>query len=342
MSESVSSLTYTAFKLKSLDLTDIQPVETTRVKPHGTQVLVRVKAVSLNYRDLLVTKGFYSKSLPLPLVPLSDGACEVVEVGGSVTRVKVGDRVSSNFMTDWIAGECTNAIAKTALGGFVDGMLQEYRLIDQNALVHIPDYLTYEEAATLPCAAVTAWNGLITGGRLKAGDTVLTLGTGGVSIFALQIATITGATVIATSSSDEKLARLKEMGASHTINYKKNEKWDRTVLDITGGRGVDHVVEVGGAGTLERSVNAVRMGGHVALIGVLTNGNFNPVPVLMKSVRVQGVFVGSRSMFEDMNRAFAIHQVKPVIDKVFKAEEIVPALQYLESGKHFGKVVLKF
>jgi NADPH:quinone reductase-like Zn-dependent oxidoreductase len=276
------------------------------------------------------------------MVPLSDGACEVVEIGGSVTRVKVGDRVCSNFMTDWISGEVNDAIAKTALGGFIDGMLQEYRLIDQNALVQIPDYLSFEEAATLPCAAVTAWHGLVVNGHIKAGDSVLVLGTGGVSIFALQIAAMAGATVIATSSSDEKLERLKKMGASHTINYKTNEKWDKAVLEATGGRGVDHVVEVGGAGTLERSVNAVRMGGHVSLIGVLTSGNFNPVPVLMKSVDVHGVFVGSRSMFEDMNRAFAIHNIEPVIDRMFKAEEIVPALQYLESGKHFGKVVLQF
>ncbi|MBA4077991.1 MAG: NAD(P)-dependent alcohol dehydrogenase, partial [Cyanobacteria bacterium PR.023] len=187
---------------------DIVASEKSIKRPHGTQVLVRIKAASLNYRDILVSKGYYSKALPLPIVPLSDGAGEVVEIGGSVARVKVGDRVSPNFMTDWISGEVDNAIAKTALGGFVDGMLQEYRLLDQDCLTHVPDHLSYEEAATLPCAAVTAWHGLVENGKVKAGETVLVMGTGGVSIFALQFARMAGATVIATSSSEQKLARL--------------------------------------------------------------------------------------------------------------------------------------
>lgn len=336
----IATKNYKAFQLGSFDINDIKAIEKEVKRPHGTQVLVRVKATSLNYRDILVHKGYYSKALPLPIVPLSDGAGEVVEIGGSVNRVKVGDRVSPNFMTDWISGEVDNTIAKSALGGFVDGMLQEYRLIDQDALTHIPAHLSYEEAATLPCAAVTAWHGLVVNGKVKAGDTVLVMGTGGVSIFAMQFALMAGATVIATSSSEKKLARLKEMGASHTINYKQNEKWDEAVLEYTSGRGVDHVIEVGGAGTLDRSLNAVRMGGHVSLIGVLASGQVNPVPILMKSIRAHGVFVGSRSMYDDMNRAITAHKLKPVIDKVFSANDIVPALQYMESGQHFGKIVV--
>ena len=203
-------------------------------------------------------------------------------------------------------------------------------------------YLSYEEAATLPCAAVTAWNALFVGYDLKPGQTVLTLGTGGVSIFALQLARMAGARVISTSSSDQKISMLKEMGAAHTINYKTTPKWDEAVLEFTGGKGVDHVVEVGGAGTLDRSVKSAKVGGHVALIGVLSQGDFNPISILMKSLTLQGVFVGSRTMFENLNQSMALHQIKPVIDKVFPADKIVEALEYLESGQHFGKVVLKF
>ncbi len=337
-----SAATYKAFQLGSFKLADINACEKPKLKPHGTQVLMRVKAVSLNFRDTMIANGIYSKAIPLPIVPLSDGAGEVVEIGGSVTRVKIGDRVSPNFMTAWHAGKVNNEIAKTALGGFIDGMLQEYVLVDQNALVKIPEHLSFEEAATLPCAAVTAWHGLVVNGKVKAGDTVLVMGTGGVSIFALQLAHLAGATVIATSSSDAKLARLKEMGAAHTINYKTHENWDEQVLAFTGGEGVDHIIEVGGAGTLDRSLKAIRMGGHIALIGVLASGQVNPIPILMKSVNVHGVFVGSRAMFEDMNRAISAGGLKPVIDKVFKADQIVEALEYMESGKHFGKIVLTF
>ncbi len=335
-----STTTFKAFQLGSFSLSDIKAAEKPKLKPHGTQVLMRLKAVSLNFRDIMVAKGIYSKAVPLPLVPLSDGAGEVVEIGGSVTRVKLGDRVSPNFMTGWHSGAVDNDIAKTALGGFIDGVLQEFVMVDQNALVKIPEHLSFEEAATLPCAAVTAWHGLVVNGQVKPGDTVLVMGTGGVSIFALQLAHMAGATVIATSSSDAKLARLKEMGAAHTINYKTDENWDEQVLAYTGGKGVDHIIEVGGAGTLDRSLKSIRMGGHIALIGVLASGQVNPIPILMKSVNVHGVFVGSRAMFEDMNKAIGVSGLKPVIDKVFKADQIVEALAYMESGKHFGKIVL--
>jgi NADPH:quinone reductase-like Zn-dependent oxidoreductase len=311
-------------------------------KPGYGQALVNMKAVSLNFRDLLVVKGAYSRNLPPGLVPCSDGVGEVVEVGEGVIRVKPGDRVAGIFMQTWISGELDEGKAKSALGGAIDGVLAEYVLFHEDGLVRIPEHLSYEEAATLPCAAVTAWNGLITSGGLKPGDTVLVLGTGGVSIFALQFAKISGASVIATSSSDEKLERVKGLGASDIINYKSEPDWEKKVLETTGRRGVDHVVEVGGAGTLPKSLRAVRMGGHISLIGVLTGaGEANPLPAVMKNVRIQGIYVGSRDMFEAMNRAITFNRLHPVIDRVFSFEESKEAFGYMESGAHFGKVVIR-
>ncbi|MER3445601.1 MAG: NAD(P)-dependent alcohol dehydrogenase [Candidatus Dadabacteria bacterium] len=316
--------------------------ERPKPKPGYGQALVNIKAVSLNYRDLLVVKGSYSRNLPLPLIPCSDGVGEVIEAGDGVTRVKKGDRVAGIFMQTWISGELNESKAKSALGGAVEGVLAECVLFHEDGLVHIPEHLSYEEAATLPCAAVTAWNGLITSGGLKPGDTVLIMGTGGVSIFGLQFAKISGARVIATSSSDEKLERVKQLGASDGINYKSVPDWDKKVLEITGGKGVDHVVEVGGAGTLTKSLRAVRMGGHISLIGVLSGaGEANPLPAVMKNIRIQGIYVGSREMFEAMNRAISIHQLHPVIDRVFSFEESREAFRYMESGAHFGKVVIR-
>lgn len=312
-------------------------------KPSYGQVLVNIKAVSLNYRDLLVVKGAYSRNLPLPLIPCCDGAGEVVGVGEGVTRVKPGDRVAGIFFQIWISGELDESKAKSALGGAIDGVLAEYVLFHQDGLVRIPEHLSYEEAATLPCAAVTAWNGLITQGGLKPGDTVLVMGTGGVSIFALQFAKLAGARVIATSSSDEKLERVRQLGASDGINYKSVPDWDKKVLELTGRRGVDHVVEVGGVGTLAKSLRAVRMGGHISLIGVLSGvGEANPLPAVMKNIRIQGIYVGSRDMFEAMNRAIAVHQLRPVVDRVFPFKETHEAYRYMESGAHFGKVVIQF
>ncbi len=311
-------------------------------RPGYGQALVNIKAVSLNFRDLLVVKGAYSRNLPPGLVPCSDGAGEVVEVGEGVTRVKPGDRVAGIYMQTWVSGELDEGIAKSALGGAIDGVLAEYVLFHEDGVVHIPEHLSYDEAATLPCAAVTAWNGLITSGGLKAGDTVLVLGTGGVSIFALQFAKISGASVIATSSSDEKLERVRGLGASDIINYKSVPDWEKKVLEITGRRGVDHVVEVGGVGTLPKSLRAVRMGGHISLIGVLTGpGEANPLPAVMKNIRIQGIYVGSREMFEAMNRAITFNRLHPVIDRVFPFEESKEAFGYMESGAHFGKVVIR-
>lgn len=337
-----TEVAYKAFELRSLDMKDIKPTSRAPEKLKEHQVRIAVKAVSLNFREILICKGLYAPNLPLPVVPCSDGAGEVVDVGSAVTRFKVGDRVSPNFMPEWIDGEVTPEHTRGALGAFADGMLRQSAVFSEQALVRIPDFLSYEEAATLPCAAVTAWTSLIVNGGLKAGQTILTQGTGGVSIFALQLAKMTGARVISTSSSDEKLARLKELGADVTINYKTTPKWDRVVLEATDGRGVDHVVEVGGSGTLDKSLKATAMNGHVSVIGVLDGvvGEFSPLPILMKSLKVQGVFVGSRKCFEDLNSALALHQTRPVIDSKFAADDIVEALAHMESGKHFGKIVV--
>ncbi len=247
-------------------------------------------------------------------------------------------------MQGWISGEITPAAAATALGGAIDGMLSEKVVLSEEGLVRIPEHLSFEEASTLPCAAVTAWNGLVEKGGLKAGETVLVQGTGGVSLFALQFAKMFGARAIATSSSDEKLERALTLGASDGINYKKNPGWDERALELTGGRGVDHVVEVGGPDTLNGSLSAVRMGGGIYMIGVLTgiSGEVNTALILRKSVRVQGIYVGSRAMFEAMNRAISLNELRPVIDRAFSFEEVPDALRHMESGAHFGKIVVRF
>jgi NADPH:quinone reductase-like Zn-dependent oxidoreductase len=309
---------------------------------HG-EVLIQMRAASLNYRDLAVARGAYGRGVPSPVIPLSDGAGEVVGTGPGVTRVAVGDRVAGIFMQSWLAGPMYEDHSRTALGGAIDGMLAEYAVLNQDGVVKIPEHLSYEEGASLPCAAVTAWNSLVSTGGLTAGETVLTLGTGGVSMFALQFAKITGARVIATSSSDAKLERLREMGASECINYKTTPKWEKTVRALTG-QGVDHVVEVGGAGTLEKSMRAVRVGGTIGLIGVLSGaeGEINPRTLLMRNIRLQGIYVGSRAMFETMNRAISLHGLRPAVDRVFPFADAAEAYRYLESGAHFGKVVIGF
>jgi NADPH:quinone reductase-like Zn-dependent oxidoreductase len=305
---------------------------------------VKFHAASLNYRDLMFAKGLYNPKAKLPAVPFSDGAGEVITVGEGVTRWKVGDRVCPIFIQAWLEGKPSAEKHRTSLGGGdLDGVLRECGTFEESGLVRIPDHLSFEEGATLPCAAVTAWNALVESGNLKAGETVLTLGTGGVSIFALQFAKIHGARVIVTSSSDEKLKHARMLGADETVNYKKTPDWDKEVIRLTNGVGVDHVVELGGAGTVAKSVNSVRTGGHVALIGVLSSGGgFNPVSLLMKGIRMQGIFVGSRQMFEDMNRAVAANSLTPVTDKTFAFEQAREALDYMQSGAHVGKIVIRF
>jgi 2-desacetyl-2-hydroxyethyl bacteriochlorophyllide A dehydrogenase len=310
--------------------------------PGPNDVLVAIRAASLNFRDLRMVQGLYNPRLKMPLVPFSDGAGEVVAVGGGVTRWQIGDHVCPIFMQGWIDGEVTFEKARTALGGDRDGVLREFAVFDESGLVRIPEYLTFEEAAVLPCAALTAWHALVESGGVRAGDTVLVQGTGGVSVFALQIAKAFGATVIVTSSSDEKLARAKELGADELINYKATPDWEKTVSEITNRRGVDHVVEVGGAGTLSKSIASVRMGGHIALIGVLAgNADVNWMPIFMKAIKLQGIFVGSRAMFESMNAFFAKHEIRPVIDRVFEFDQAREALRMMESAVHFGKLVVR-
>jgi NADPH:quinone reductase-like Zn-dependent oxidoreductase len=326
------------FGLDSLTVTERpQPI------PGPGQVLVKVHAASLNFRDLLLITGAYDPKLKLPFVPLSDGAGEIAAVGASVTHAKVGDRVANLFMPKWVEGDLTPAKAASALGASNDGMLAEYVVLPEDGAVPIPDHLSFEQAATLPCAAVTAWNALMTPGNIRPGDSVLLQGTGGVSLFALQFARLGGARVILTSSSDEKLERAHKLGASDGINYRTTPDWEVPVRDLTGGRGVDHVIEVGGAGTLPKSFKAVRTGGLISLIGILTGGagQVNPLPLLMKGITLRGVFVGSGAMFEAMNRAIVLHHLEPVVDRVFSFEQIRDALAYLQSGAHFGKIVLR-
>jgi NADPH:quinone reductase-like Zn-dependent oxidoreductase len=332
--------------MKAYEITETKGIDGLKLndrptpKPGYGEVLVRVRATSLNYRDLATVKG-YVQGLKLPRIPLSDGAGEVVEVGAGVTRVKRSDRVAGIFMQAWLAGPPTETYWHSALGGAIDGMLAEFVVLNEDGLVHVPAYMTYEEAASLPCAGVTSWNGLVTAGHLKSGDTVLVMGTGGVSIFALQFARMHGARVIATSSSDAKLERLKTLGASDVINYKTTPQWEVRVLELTNGRGVDHVVEIGGGGTLAKSLKAVCTGGRISLIGILGgNTDVNPMPVLFKSVDLKGIAVGSREMFEEMNRAMEINGVRPVIDRTFPFEQARDAYRYLESGAHFGKVCI--
>jgi NADPH:quinone reductase-like Zn-dependent oxidoreductase len=295
----------------------------------------------LNYRDLLIARGQYNPKLKFPRVLGSDAAGEVVAVGESVTNYKSGDRVIGCFMQHWIDGPVSEAAARSTLGSERDGVFSELVVLEAGGLVPIPGDLTFAEAATLPCAALTAWNALA-GGGCGPGKTILVQGTGGVSIFALQLGKALGARALITSSHDEKLVRALALGASAGVNYKSNPEWDKWAREQTGGTGVDLVVEVGGAGTLERSAKAVRQGGHIALIGVLAGGSaFNPIAILMKAITLQGVFVGSRKMFEDMNRVIVRDRIRPVIDRTFPFAEAAWAFRHLESGAHFGKVVIE-
>lgn len=331
-----------AYEIQEFGIENLALVEREKPKPEKNEVLVNFRATSVNYRDLMMVKGWYNPKLKMPLIPFSDGAGEIVEVGENVSKWKVGDRVMPIFMQGWINGGISFKKGKTALGGDLDGCLREFGAFDEESVVEIPGHLSYEEAATLPCAAVTAWNALKVSGGLKEGETVLLLGTGGVSIFALQFANYMDAEIIITSSSDEKLGKADILGANHVINYKENPDWDEAVSVFTATRGVDHVVEVGGAGTLQKSLNSVRIGGHIAVIGVLASkGDFDPVLILMKSVRLQGIYVGSRAMFEEMNSFISEHLIKPVVDKTFDFTDAKEALKYMESGSHFGKIVVK-
>lgn len=310
----------------------------------ANDVLIKVQAVSLNYRDLITVQNERPGNLPPPFVPCSDGSGEVVSVGSEVTRWKPGDRVAGIFFSDWVDGAFELAYHKSALGGSAPGMLSEFVVLHEKSLVAIPGYLSWEDAACLPCAAVTAWQALFTRGGLIPGRTVLTLGTGGVSIFALQLAAAAGARVIVTSSSDEKLERARVLGAWETVNYKTHPDWDKEVWRLTAKRGADHVIELGGPGTLERSVACVAASGQVALIGVLTGfgpATANLFPLMARNARIDGMYVGSRADFEALNTFLSRYCIKPVIDRVFGFADARSAFTYMESGAHFGKVVIR-
>lgn len=312
------------------------------VAPVGPlDVRIRVRAASLNYRDLLMAKGGYRGGMKPLVIPLSDGAGEIVEVGSEVSRFKVGDRVAGAFFQSWQAGAITSERTSRALGGTLDGMLAEFVVLPESGVIAIPSHLDFGRAATLPCAALTAWNAIVEMGDVRAGQSVLLLGTGGVSVFALQFAKLHGARVILTSSSNAKLARARALGADEVINYRDAPDWDKAALAMTGGRGVDLVVEVGGPGTLERSIRAVRVGGTIAMIGVVTgSGQIDPRPLISRAIRLQGVFVGSLEMFAAMNAAIAAHRLDPIIDRTFAFDEAREAYRHLASGAHFGKIVI--
>jgi NADPH:quinone reductase-like Zn-dependent oxidoreductase len=310
--------------------------------PGPGEVLVRIRASSVNYRDLMTVLDPQSRTIPYPRVPNSDGAGEVLAIGPGVTRFAPGDRVAGTFFQRWEDGSITADAMASALGGTLDGVLAEEVVFGERGLVHVPAHLSLEEAATLPCGALTVWHALIEKGRLKAGETVLLLGTGGVSIFALQYAGLHGARPIVISSSDSKLERARGLGAWQTVNYRTTPDWDRAVLDLTDGHGVDHVVEVGGAGTLERSISACRISGHIALIGVLTGGQINPTAIMRKSLTMHGIYVGSRAMFERMNRAITATGLRPIIDRRIAFDEARAAYHHMQGGAHFGKIVITF
>ena len=329
-----------AWQFSSFGIDSLEFIERPTPTPGPGEVLVGVRAISLNYRDLLVVKGIYNPKMRLPRIPCSDGAGEVVAVGEGVTAWRPGDRVAGIFMQHWLDGPLTQVRARGALGGDIDGMLTDYIVLREAGLVAIPDHLSFQEAATLPCAAVTAWNALAAG-NLKPGSTVLIQGTGGVSIFALQLARLKGARVLGISSSYEKLERAHGMGLDAGLNYRDNPEWERWAVDETGGEGVDLVVEVGGAGTLARSLKALRIGGTVAQIGVLAPSDEPfPIPLLLhKLAHIHGIYVGSRRDFVELNRAIALAELRPVGEE-FSWTEARAVFERMEEGGHFGKLVL--
>ncbi|MEH6625699.1 MAG: NAD(P)-dependent alcohol dehydrogenase [Motiliproteus sp.] len=333
-----------AYQVHSADgIEAIQQIEQPTPTLADNEVLVRMKACSLNYRDLLIPMGGYVRNDVRPIIPLSDGAGEVVSVGKAVTSIRPGDRVIGNFFQHWVAGDIDDQGLNSALGGAIDGVLADYFVLQEAATVKIPDYLSYTEAATLPCAATTAWHALVSVGKLKPGDTILLLGTGGVSIFGLQLAKAMGATTIITSSSEEKLAHARALGADHCINYKTYPNWEEQVLEITQGQGVDNVLEVGGAGTFEKSVASTKVNGTVSMIGILT-GLESPTMSLMtifNLLRIQGIYVGSSTMLRELLTLMTEHQIRPNIDRTFPFSDAKQAYQYLATAKHFGKVVIE-
>ena len=331
-----------AWRIPAFGIDRLSLDEVPTLQPGPGQILLDVHAVSLNYRDLLMVKGAYNPKLEPNRIPCSDGAGTIAAIGEGVTRFAVGDRVTGTFFQAWQDGDPSAEKFKGALGGDLDGTLAQQVLLSEDGVVRFPDHLTFEEAATLPCAGVTAWNAVVTAARIKTGDTVLIQGTGGVSCFALQFAHALGARVIGTSSSDEKLSRVEKLGLSAGCNYRDNPEWGRWAVSQTSGRGVDLTVEVGGAGTFQQSLAATRVGGIVAQIGVLSGReqSLAITPILHKMLQVRGIYVGSRRHFEEMNRAIAQTSMKPVVDRVFSFGEARQAFEVMENASHVGKIVI--
>jgi NADPH:quinone reductase-like Zn-dependent oxidoreductase len=327
------------FSISSLELVDRSYPE---LLPN--EVLVKMKANSLNYRDLMVVTGFSSWKPPVGRVPVSDGVGIIVEKGSAVTNLDVNDRIAGLFLPKWIDGKLTDEKLGGSLGGTkTDGLLQEYAVFDQNEVIKVPDFLSDEEAATLPCAGLTAWHGIIEKGDIKPGSTVLIQGTGGVSLFSAQFALMAGADVILLSSSDEKLALGKKMGINHLINYRQIPEWEKNVMDITSGRGVDHIVEVVGGSHINRSMNVIALDGTISVIGLMggLSAELNTVKIMSRQIRLQGIEVGSKEMFTHMNEALRTHQIHPVIDHIYPFEDAKSAFSHLEKGAT-GKIVIKY
>jgi NADPH:quinone reductase-like Zn-dependent oxidoreductase len=307
------------------------------------QVRVKVRAVSLNFRDLMIADGSYLADSDKPVIPGSDAVGEIVEVGPAASRWRVGDRVATSFFPYWHHGAATPHNSRDALGAVADGVLAEEIVISEDSVFAVPEHLDDAQAATLSCAGVTAWNALFVEAKLQPGQSVLLLGTGGVSIWGLQLAKAAGLETIITSSSDDKLERAKALGASATINYRTHPEWQDEVRELSGGRGVDAVLEVGGKGTLQRSIDAAAMNGTIAIIGGVSGfaGEFNPISLITGAKRLSGIFVGSRGMGEDLSRFVGVNKIAPVVDRVFDFEQTPAAYEYLKSGAHFGKVVIR-
>jgi len=309
-------------------------------QPGPGEILVGMRASAINYRDLSTIEDPAARAIAYPRIPNSDGAGEVLDVGAGVTRFSAGDRVAGCFFQNWGDGRISTTAMASALGGPIDGVLAEEVVFREQGAVHLPPQMSFAQGATLPCAGLTAWNCLIEQGGLTAGKTALFLGTGGVSIFGLQIAKMIGARAIITSSSDAKLARAASLGADETINYRQTPDWQSRVLELTAGVGVDVTIETGGGGTLEKTIEATRVGGTISLIGVLTGGTIDPSSVMRKSIRLQGVYVGNRRMFEEMNAAFELNQIHPVIDQQFDFDDARAAYNVMRGAGHFGKLVV--
>lgn len=330
---------------KDYSIETLKQVEKNNIKLLPNEILIQIKAVSLNYRDLLVIKGVDKWKPPIGRIPVSDGVGIVVETGNQVTEVAVNDRVAGLFFPNWMDGKLSSEKLVNSLGGNAnDGMLQEYVILKENEVIKVPDYLTNEEAATLPCAAITAWHGLMEKGNVKAGDSVLIQGTGGVSLFSMQFALAAGAEVILLSGSDDKLERAKKLGVNHLINYKSVPQWENEVIKITNGIGAKHIVEVVGSDHINKSIEAVALDGTISVIGIMNGltGNINTAQLMSKQIKLQGINVGSKEMFLRMNNTLEAKKIHPIIDSAFLFQDTIDAFKKLESGSHFGKLVITF